>query len=331
MKRLATMHTVPAVAALTVMLACGSSMNSPGFGVGDDGGAGGRSGSSGSGSGWAAASSNGGTSGGSSGGGGGPGFMGNGSPDSGGADAQAACVSGATQSCCSGGMQTCSAAGEISVPTWGPCLSSTGAVVTCAPNYTCTPGENSKFCDAGMEAGPPPPPPAVCTDPTVSTEPKILVGYSPAMGQTVGMTGQIKVWVNDENAPFIAPGEQVDNTTGAITTAGTRTATAADGLLDEPALYIAPASPTNGGTPHFPQLIMGSYNNNPPTRGTFTGGAPIDPVPAGATLSAQYTGEFVWDVSALGLTPGTYTAVFSVHDGDRDRAIGCVTIVIAGA
>jgi hypothetical protein len=148
------------------------------------------------------------------------------------------------------------------------------------------------------------------------------------MGQTVGLTGQIKVWVNDENPPFIAPGEQVDNTTGAITMPGTRTATAADGLLDEPALYIAPQSPTNGGTPHFPQWIKGSYNNNPPTRGTFNAGAPIDPLPAGATPNSLYTGEFVWDVSALGLAPGTYTAVFSVHDGDRDRAIGCVTIVI---
>jgi hypothetical protein len=215
------------------------------------------------------------------------------------------------------------------VPAWGPCLSASGVVMMCAPNSACLPGETSERCDGGVDAGPPPPPPAVCTDSTVSTEPKILVGYSPAMGQTVGMTGQIKVWVNDENSPFIAPGEQVDSTTGAITTPGTRTATAADGLLDEPALYIAPQSPTNGGTPLFPQLIKGSYNNNPPTRGTFTGGAPIDPPPAGSTLGAMYTAEFVWDVSALGLTPGSYTAVFSVHDGDRDRAIGCVTIVIA--
>jgi hypothetical protein len=164
------------------------------------------------------------------------------------------------------------------------------------------------------------------------------------MGQTVGQNGQIKVWVCDENAPFIAPGEMVDNTTGAITAPGDRMATAADGLLYEPALYIAPQSPTNGGTPHFPQWIKGSYNNNPPNRGTFTGGAPIDPAPANGSVDAglagllgslglggllcTYQAEFVWDVSSLGLGPGTYTAVFSVHDGDRDRAIGCVTIVI---
>ena len=122
--------------------------------------------------------------------------------------------------------------------------------------------------------------------------------------------------------------EVVDNTTGAITTPGMRTATAADGLLDEPALYIAPGSPTNGGTPLFPQWIKGSYNNNPPTRGTFTGGATMDPPPAGANLQARYTGEFIWDVGKLGLKAGTYVGVFSVHDGDRDRAIGCVTITI---
>jgi hypothetical protein len=209
--------------------------------------------------------------------------------------------------------------------------------MVCAPNSACLPGETSRVCDAGA-----PPPPALCTDPTVSTEPEILVAYTPAVGQTVGATGQIKVWIDDENPPFIAPGEQVDNMTGAIVTLGTRTATAADGLLDEPALYIAPQTPTNGGTPHFPQQIRGSYNNNPPTRGTFTGGATVDAIPAGAGtdagasglggllggLLAQYHGEFVWDVSALGLGPGAYTALFSVHDGDKDRAIACVTIVI---
>lgn len=321
MKHLARMHTVAAALTLTAFVACGSSAPPPGFGTGADGGTSARSGG-GSGSGGTGTNPGGGAA--SSGGaaGAGPGFVGSG--DSGAGDAQAPCVSGSTQSCCSGGAQTCSAAGEIGIPTWGPCLDSTGAVVTCSPNDQCVPGETSRVCDAGVDASSPP----ICTDKTVSTEPKILVGYSPAMGQTVGMTGQIKVWVNDENAPFIAPGEQVDNTTGAVTTPGTRTATASDGLLDEPGLYIAPATPTNGGTPHFPQLIKGSYNNSPPTRSTFNGGAAIDPVPAGATLSSKYTGEFVWDVSALGLGPGTFTAVFSVHDGDKDRAIGCVTIVI---
>jgi hypothetical protein len=80
--------------------------------------------------------------------------------------------------------------------------------------------------------------------------------------------------------------------------------------LNEPALYIAPQSPTNGGTPLFPQWIKGSYNNNPPTRGTFNAGATIDPPPAGSTLAAKYTGGFIWDVSKLGLGPGSHAAVF---------------------
>jgi hypothetical protein len=220
---------------------------------------------------------------------------------------------------------------------WGPCLDSAGAILNCS--VTGNGCDSPLGCEGGVDAGPPPPPPpppgdagpppppAACTDQSVNNEPEILVGYSPASGQTVGVSGQIKVWVSDENSPFIAPGEQVDNTTGAVTAPGNRTATANDGLLYEPALYFAPQSPTTGGTPYFPQWIKGSYNNNPPTRGTFTGGAAIDPIPAGAR-TLQYTGEFVWDVSALGIGPGSYTGVFSVHDGDHDRAIGCITIVI---
>jgi hypothetical protein len=162
----------------------------------------------------------------------------------------------------------------------------------------------------------------------ISTEPEILVGYSPAMGQTVGRNGQIKVWVNDENPPFIAPGELVDPNTGAITTPGDRTATAPDGLLWEPALYIAPQTPQNGGTPHFPQWIKGWYDNAPPNGSGGFQVPGMDPVPPGSMLAETYTGEDIWDVSSLGLAPGAYTAVFVIHDGDDDRAIGCVTIVI---
>ena len=240
---------------------------------------------------------------------------------------------GTMRSCCTGGTQTCVG---IEFGTWTPCVNPSGAPLTCPVG--CAPNEQGVGCDGGGDSGPPPtpppgpptppPPPTACSDQSLNNEPEILVGYSPGMGQSVGLTGQIKVWVNDENSPFIAPMEQVDNTTGAVTAPGNRTATANDGLLYEPALYIAPQSPTNGGTPHFPQWIKGSYNNNPPTRGTFTGGAPIDPLPAGSQMSERYMGEFVWDVSALGIGPGSYTAVFSVHDGDHDRAIGCVTIVI---
>jgi hypothetical protein len=174
----------------------------------------------------------------------------------------------------------------------------------------------------------------LCTDPTINNEPNILVGYSPTASQTVASNGQIKVWVNDERPPFIAPGEQVDPNTGAILAPGDRTATAPDGLLWEPALYIAPQTPQNGGTPHFPQWIKGWYDNGtattkgPPTVPVAIQVPGMDPPPAGSMLVEKYTGEDIWDVSALGLAPGSYTALFAIHDGDRDRAIGCVTITI---
>jgi hypothetical protein len=190
----------------------------------------------------------------------------------------------------------------------------------------CSPGEFGPDCDASV----PPPPPGLCTDPTINNEPEILAAYSPANGQAVAQNGQIKLWVTDEHPPYIAPGEQLDPTTGAITMPGDRSAKASDGYLFEPALYIAPATAENGGTPHFPQLIKGWYNNMPTVGGKKVGaqGAPIDPPPAGTNLSERYSGEDVWDVSALGLSPGMYIAEFVIHDGDSDRGVGCVTIVV---
>jgi hypothetical protein len=41
-----------------------------------------------------------------------------------------------------------------------------------------------------------------------------------------------------------------------------------------------------------------------------------------------YHFEHIWDVSSLDLPPGTYSAEFLIYDGDRDRGIGCVDIVI---
>jgi hypothetical protein len=177
--------------------------------------------------------------------------------------------------------------------------------------------------DAGV------PTPTLCNVGGVNNEPDILVGYSPANGQSVGAGGQIKVWVTDEGAPIIAPGEVVDPNTGVITTPGDRTAKAADGYLWEPALYIAPQTAENGGTPHFPDMIKGHYNPDPTT--TWTAGQLVqgmDPPPAGAQLLDDYTGEDIWNVSSLGLSPGAYMAEFVIHDGDRDRGVGCVTIVI---
>ena len=257
----------------------------------------------------------------------------------------------ATRICCTNGSQTCVAGGEFSL--WGPCVDGTGAQLTCGSVGGCSPGEINTECDGGASSsggasggsggggssggasgsgsgssGGTPPPPALCTDPSVNTEPGILLAYAPPQGFAVSSNGVIKVWVNDEGAPFVAPGEQVDSTSGLVTAPGNRSATAADGLLYEPALYFAPQTPLNGGTPYFPTWIHGQYNNQPPTVGPVQVSGGMDPLPSGISGRDKYTVEYVWDVSKMNLSPGTYMAVFVIHDGDRDRGIGCVTIVV---
>lgn len=250
---------------------------------------------------------------------------------------------GMTQTCCGTGTQTC--AGQVEFATWSVCTDSKGTILNCSSDSPCGPGEFGPTCGTGGSAPPPPtctpgepgcpggPPPALCSDESISNEPEILVGYEPANGQSVSADGQIKVWVTDERAAIIAANEQVDPMTGAITSPGDRTATAPDKYLWEPALYIAPQTAESGGTPHFPQVIKGWYNNVPPAGGQRPpAGAGVqvpgmDTPPQGAKL-LMYTTEYIWNVRDLNLPPGTYTAEFVIHDGDRDRAVGCVTIVV---
>ena len=264
-----------------------------------------------------------------------------------GGDSVACKTIGATRQCCGTGVQTCD--GVVEFASWGPCLDKKGATLDCREKTGCGVGEFGPTCDGGVrdsgvpgscqpgefgvtcDAGT-----SLCTDKTINNEPEILAAYEPASGAAVEKDGQIKVWVNDEWAAFIAPGEQVDNATGAILTPGDRSLKSHDGYLYEPALYIGPDTADKGGTPHFPSAIKGWYNNAPPaakpkkmagvTLGTQ--GAPVDAAPAGTKLREQYTTEFVWNVSELGLAPGSYFAQFVIGDGDYDRAIGCVTIKI---
>jgi hypothetical protein len=174
--------------------------------------------------------------------------------------------------------------------------------------------------------------PSLCENMNVNNEPEIVAGYEPGLGQKVAESGQIKVWVQDECPPYISQGEQLDPNTGAVTTPGNRTATAPDGYLWEPALYIAPQTAENGGTPHFPQVIKGNYDNNVTSICGIFGGAGfvpgMDPPPPGSMITETNVAEFIWDVSSLSLPPGTYTAEFVIHDGDVDRGVGCIEIVI---
>jgi len=173
----------------------------------------------------------------------------------------------------------------------------------------------------------------------INNEPEILIGYLPSSGQSVTNTGQIKVWVNDERAPLIAPNEKVDTTQdGHIITPGNRTAQAHDRYLFEPAIYISPDTAESGESAHFPDFIKGQFNNAGKVPGNIIKGVAIDPIPPGSKKAGGpnpngsnpnvYLAEYVWNVSSLGLTTGTYQVEFLIHDGDIDRGIGCVGITI---
>jgi len=181
----------------------------------------------------------------------------------------------------------------------------------------------------------------LCTNKSVNTEPQILEAFSPMTGTSVGSSGFIKVWVVDELPPMVAPGLQTD-AQGNVTITGNQSAVAPDGYLFDPALYVdTPVE--QGGHPAFPDSVKGTYDPNPPNA-TCTGfscyqnakgvnGATPDLLPAGSPqsscgFSTCYEAEYIWDVSKLGLTTGTHQAEFLIHDGDTNRAVGCVTINI---
>ncbi len=217
-------------------------------------------------------------------------------------------------------------------PTPPPVVVQNTAPTAPAPSFKTTkdndPAQKQGTFDMVQISIPPDAAGGLCEEGGANNEPEILVGFSPAAGETVGAGGQIKVWVNDEGAPFIALNEQVDPVTGQVTTPGDRTGKAGDGYLWEPALYILPQTAEAGGTPHFPSIIKGEYNNKPPSKGKGIVGAAIDPMPPGASKSEKYLAEFIWDVNSLGLVAGSYVAEFVIHDGDDDRGVGCININI---
>jgi len=183
---------------------------------------------------------------------------------------------------------------------------------------------------------------SLCQNRAVNEEPWILLAYSPSQGQTVGANGQVKVWVSDEAPPCVGTGETVD-ATGLVTTRGNTTEKASNGYLWEPALYVDTFA-ENGGTPHFPDSIKGTFNNGSKSSGScenlgnigrrggnggVVNGPAMDPVPSHAPAQEpEYQDEYIWNVSSLGLATGTHQAEFVIHDGDVQYGVGCVNIAI---
>ncbi len=195
----------------------------------------------------------------------------------------------------------------------------------------------------------------LCSNNIFSDEFLILIGTDPAPGQTIGPDGKLRVWVTDEGAPKIAPGEKVDPNTGQITP-GDRTATDGRGIgfyLWEPALYITTVTSANqkgpfkgnaedGGKPYFPSLIKGDYNPNADT-GVYYGhqyhGPPIDDYTkfengpsfqqtdnSNFAWSHAFTAEYIWDVNSLKLPHGVYHVEIITHDGDVNLSVDCLAL-----
>lgn len=179
---------------------------------------------------------------------------------------------------------------------------------------------------------------ALCKPGGLNYEPEIISATAPAEGQTVSATATITVWVDDEGAPMIAPGETTDSK-GAIVNKGNQAAVALDNYLYEPALYLDSYTAESAGSPHFPDFLKGQVNNNPAKAimtTNLTPVAPIDNPPPGAQTGGCfssnffkcYKAEYIWNISSLGLSPGTHRAEFVIHDGDSNRGVGCVNFQV---
>lgn len=209
--------------------------------------------------------------------------------------------------------------------------------------------------------------PSNCAQADYVIESNIIVGSDPGPNTPASSSSNIRVWVTDEGVPYVAPGLQMNTTTGQVTSDGTVSA------LDEntdgngnfsfmPTLYVYPSSATqftcnavNKQCPaHYPTIIKGEVNIAPDPQnrgsGTFINGPAYDPDytkfengPATSGGDSQFgggffqnsdgglqdnTAEFIWPVSSLGLKSGNYDAQFVIHDGDTNMGEACLTITI---
>jgi hypothetical protein len=166
-----------------------------------------------------------------------------------------------------------------------------------------------------------PPVANLCKKGGANKHPEALVAFAPEQANAVSSDGQIKLWVSDTKPPYISPNEQVQKSTGKITTPGDRTAKAPDGYGWEPQLYIFPYTAEKNGQPYYPSYVQGDYFNGTPL---VSYGNDILP-PYSLPLSS-YTVEFIWNVADIGLTDGDYEIEFLAHDGNQQLGVRCMSL-----
>lgn len=166
-----------------------------------------------------------------------------------------------------------------------------------------------------------PPTSSLCQPGGANARPEIIAHVSPAHAQAISSDGRIRIWVNDDKHPMIAPGERITRNSGAIITPGDRAARAPDGYLLEPALYVFPRTADAGGQAYFPTNIRGDYNN-----GSIRIAYGIERMPADVVLKFGYTSQYTWNVKDLGLAPGSYSLQLVVMDGTDKHAVKCINI-----
>jgi hypothetical protein len=166
-----------------------------------------------------------------------------------------------------------------------------------------------------------PPVTSFCTKSGTNKHPEALVAYLPNQATAISINGQIKLWVSDTHPPAIAPNEFITKSSGSVKVPGDRAATAPDGFLWEPQLYVFPATIENSGKAYFPVLVQGNYNN-----GTDKVSYGSDNIPPTALPLSNYTVEFTWNVKDIGLTDGEYKIEFVAHDGNTKLGVRCMTL-----
>jgi len=166
-----------------------------------------------------------------------------------------------------------------------------------------------------------PPVANLCSKGGANTRPDIMIATSPSQSSGVSSDGQISLWVSDKLPPLIGPNAKVVKSSGAVKDQGDTTTPAPDGFFWPPQLYIFPATEENHGKAYYPAYIKGYYNNGIPLVSYNS-----DVLPPNALPKNDYTVEYVWNVSDIGLTDADYNIEFIAHDGTTGLGVKCLSI-----